>query len=571
MTGDRKDFYRWIVNRIRSLRGMLCCHLILEPVQYLVKIAAGAVGFEQLAKGLITLDMAFLVRGCLIYVAGILLSAVVNGVDVYMEKRIENAIYIALKEELLSCFLNRKANGRMEHSGKLLDTCIRDVDILVDFLGMKITDITTPVLVCGISIILVTVKSPLIAAIVMGTLIFSFILNLYFLPRYGQISQKIRSREEELTSGFLEEIRGNAVVRVFSAQKYYLKHMQELSAKAMAESDREVGTHFIHGVLVNFLAFSSMTLPFVAGALVVLDGGLRVEELMYITQISGNLLWFADIMAEAVISVQKARVSAERIYGIVSTEQEEAQRTLQASGNDAIDIRNLCVRYGDREVLSDVSLTVPRGAYVAFVGESGSGKSTIFKALEQLIPYTGTISLFGQDVKDYGGKDIRALFGCAFQDAFMINGDLMENIRLGNEETDEAKIRAMTGSLGLEHLLSGEDGLGPDIGENGKHLSGGERQRIAVIRAILRKSPILLLDEVTSALDQENEELVMQCIEELRHEKTILITAQKIKTIQNADRIYVIKNGRIAESGTHGQLLEANGEYTRLCKAGNVR
>ncbi len=567
MTADKKDFYQWIVNKIRSLRGILCCHMILEPGQYLVKIMAGAVGFEQLAKGLITFNMAFLVRGSLIYIGGILLSALINGIDVYTEKRIENAVYISLKEELLGCFLNRKVTGDgTAHSGKLLDTCIRDADILVDFLGMKITDITTPVLVCGISILLVIGKSPLIAVIILGTLIFSFILNLYFLPRYGRINQEIRKKEEELTAGFLEEIQGNAVIRVFLCQKYYLKNMQELTAAAFAENDREIRMRFIHGILVNLLAFSSMTLPFVAGALVVLDGGMQVEELMYITQISGNLLWFMDIMAQAVVSVQKARVSAKRIYEIVSKEQEAAsEQAIAVSGDDAVSVRGLSVRYGDKEVLSDVSLTVPKGAYAAFVGESGSGKSTIFKALEQLVPYTGTVSLFGQDVQKYGEKEIRQLFGCVFQDAFMINGSLMENIRLGKEDADEEKILELIKETGLQFLCEGEDGSGADVGENGKFLSGGERQRIAVIRAVLSESPILLLDEITSALDQQNEEIVMKCIRSLRREKTVLIAAQKIKTIQDADCIYVVKDGRIVESGTHAQLLAQNGEYRRLC------
>ena len=567
MTADKKDFYQWIVNKIRSLRGILCCHMILEPGQYLVKIMAGAVGFEQLAKGLITFNMAFLVRGSLIYIGGILLSALINGIDVYTEKRIENAVYISLKEELLGCFLNRKVTGDgTAHSGKLLDTCIRDADILVDFLGMKITDITTPVLVCGISILLVIGKSPLIAVIILGTLIFSFILNLYFLPRYGRINQEIRKKEEELTAGFLEEIQGNAVIRVFLCQKYYLKNMQELTAAAFAENDREIRTRFIHGILVNLLAFSSMTLPFVAGALVVLGGGLQVEELMYITQISGNLLWFMDIMAQAVVSVQKARVSAKRIYEIVSKEQEAAsEQAIAVSGDDAVSVRGLSVRYGDKEVLSDVSLTVPKGAYAAFVGESGSGKSTIFKALEQLVPYTGTVSLFGQDVQKYGEKEIRQLFGCVFQDAFMINGSLMENIRLGKEDADEEKILELIQETGLQFLCEGEGGSGADVGENGKFLSGGERQRIAVIRAVLSESPILLLDEITSALDQQNEEIVMKCIRSLRREKTVLIAAQKIKTIQDADCIYVVKDGRIVESGTHAQLLAQNGEYRRLC------
>ena len=567
MTADKKDFYQWIVNKIRSLRGILCCHMILEPGQYLVKIMAGAVGFEQLAKGLITFNMAFLVRGSLIYIGGILLSALINGIDVYTEKRIENAVYISLKEELLGCFLNRKVTGDgTAHSGKLLDTCIRDADILVDFLGMKITDITTPVLVCGISILLVIGKSPLIAVIILGTLIFSFILNLYFLPRYGRIHQEIRKKEEELTAGFLEEIQGNAVIRVFLCQKYYLKNMQELTAAAFAENDREIRMRFIHGILVNLLAFSSMTLPFVAGALVVLDGGMQVEELMYITQISGNLLWFMDIMAQAVVSVQKARVSAKRIYEIVSKEQEAAsEQAIAVSGDDAVSVRGLSVRYGDKEVLSDVSLTVPKGAYAAFVGESGSGKSTIFKALEQLVPYTGTVSLFGQDVQKYGEKEIRQLFGCVFQDAFMINGSLMENIRLGKEDADEEKILELIKETGLQFLCEGEDGSGADVGENGKFLSGGERQRIAVIRAVLSESPILLLDEITSALDQQNEEIVMKCIRSLRREKTVLIAAQKIKTIQDADCIYVVKDGRIVESGTHAQLLAQNGEYRRLC------
>ncbi len=569
LTG-KKDFLKWITGKVRSVQTVLFGHVILEPMHYLIKILTSAIGFEQLAKGLIDLNITYLIRGGLIYVSGIIFSAIINGIDVYMEKRIENDLYVNLKKEILNCLLNRKIKEKqMVHSGKLLDTCTKDVDIFVDFMGMKITDMITPVFVCGISILLVISKSPLIAGAVLGTLVFSFALNLYFLPRYGMINQKIRKREEQLTVGFLEEVRGNAIIRVFTYQKDYLKHIAELTQRVFEENDKEVRTRFVHGVLVNFLAFSSMTIPFVIGALVVLKGGLRVEELMYITQISGNLLWFVDIMAQAVVSIQKARVSAERIYGIVSREQEPvSEQMVPVSLENAISITNMSVEYGEKEVLSDISLTIPQGAYIAFVGESGSGKSTIFKALDQLTPYTGAVRLFGQDVKKYSEKAIRKLFSYAFQDTMILNGNLLENIQFGNEGLSEKKIMELIHMTCLEYLIGDESSLRADIGEAGNKLSGGEKQRIAVIRAILRESPILLFDEATSALDKENEEIVMKCIESLRCEKTILVAAQKIKTIQNADRIYVVKNGRIVEMGSHAELVAKNGEYTRLCTYG---
>lgn len=570
MVTAKSVFYKWVAGKMRIVRTTLCSHIILEPAHYLVKILASAIGFEQLAKGLIDLNMTFLVRGGLFYVGGIFLSAIINGIDVYVEKRIENNLYVNIKEEILGCLLNKKIEEKQtSHSGELLDTCTKDVDIFVDFMGMKITDMTTPVFVCGISILLVIEKSPLIAWIVLGTLAFSFVINFYFLPQYGTINQRIRKREEQLTVGFLEEIRGNAIIRMFACQKYYLKHMEELTQRALEESDHEVRTHFIHGVLVNFLAFSSMTVPFVAGALVVLAGDLQVEELMYITQVSGNLLWFTDIMAQAVISVQKAKVSAERIYELASQEQETvSEQMAPAFGENAISITNMSVRYGEKKVLDDVSLTIPRGAYVAFVGESGSGKSTILKALEQLVPYTGTVNIFGQNTKRYSEKVIRKMLGYVPQDTMMLNGNLLENIQLGNEQITEEKILEMLRLTRLQYLIGNESSLSAEIGEEGNKLSGGERQRIAIIRALLGTAPILLFDEVTSALDKENEEIVMKCIEGLRHEYTILVVAHKIKTIQNADCIYVVKKGRIVGMGKHGELIAKNGEYVRLCACG---
>lgn len=566
-----KSLIHWMLHYIKDFIGLFISHLFMAPAQYLTKIFASAIGFEWMLEGLLQLSVNLFLRGIGIYIIGILCSGIFYGLDVWLSGKLECLLRIKIKKELLDSVLTaeKRAGKQQIHSGQLMDICTTDVEKISTFPGTQLGDFVAPIIVSFVCIFALMIRSFLIAGITLLSMAISLVLNIYFMPKYRIASEETRKEEATFVSKFEEEIMGIAIIRVFSRQKEFLLQMSDNAQMVYKLQDKEVRIRFVHGILINLLAFSSMTIPFILGAILVTRGDMKTSELMYVTQISGNLLWFMDTLARTIMNVQKVLVSGERIKAIIE-QRDEVQCQGKISVKEAesvISLHNVSVAYGEKKVLNNISIEIPRGMCAAFVGESGSGKSTILKVIEQLVPYSGEVMVLGQNVEKLEKSTVRALMSYASQDVRVINGSIFENILLGNLEADQSEIeRAAENALVNKFTENLKTGYYTQIEELGSNLSGGEKQRIALARCFLRKAPIVLLDEVTSALDSETECGIMNYVEKLRKDATVLIVAQKLNTIVNADIIYVIKNGTIAECGTHSELLGRHGEYERLFK-----
>jgi len=233
-----------------------------------------------------------------------------------------------------------------------------------------------------------------------------------------------------------------------------------------------------------------------------------------------------------------------------------------------IELRGVNVNYrGDDEAraLDGVNLTIAPGEVVAFVGPSGSGKTTLVNLLPRFVlPSGGEILLDGRDVAQWQLHSLRAQFAMVSQDVVMLNDTLAANVALGRE-IDRARVQQCVEAANLaSHVESLPQGIDTVLGHNATQLSGGQRQRLAIARALYKDAPILLLDEATSALDTESERLVQEALQRLMQNRTTLIVAHRLSTIQHADRIVVMDHGHIAEQGNHDQLMALDGLYARL-------
>lgn len=566
-----KLLIHWLLHYIKDFMGVFFLHLFMAPAQYLTKLFASAIGFEWMLEGLIQLRVNLFLKGIGVYIIGIVCSGIFYGFDVWLSGKLECLLRIKIKKELLTSVLleEKKADKRKIHSGQLMDICTTDVERVSGFPGAQLGNFIAPVIVSFVCILALMIKSSLIAGVTFLSMVVSLALNIYFMPKYRVASEQTRKEEALFVSKFEEEIMGIGIIRVFSRQKEFLLQMADNARKVYKLQDREVRIRFVHGLLINLLAFSSMTIPFLLGAMLVTRGDMKTSELMYVTQISGNLLWFMDTLARAVMNVQRVLVSGERIKAIIDSHEDiQCEEKLTVTETEpVIALNNVSVIYGERKVLNNISVEIPKGVCAAFVGESGSGKSTILKVIEQLVPYSGEVKVLGQNVEKLNKAAIRSQMSYASQDVSVINGSILENILLGNLKADQSEIEQAADSSLVNHFVKNlKEGYHTQIEEAGNNLSGGEKQRVALARCFLRRAPIVLLDEVTSALDAASECKIMSYVEELRKEATILIVAQKLNTIINADIIYVIKNGTIVESGTHLALLDRHGEYERLFK-----
>ncbi|MDX6747037.1 ABC transporter ATP-binding protein [Polaribacter sp. PL03] len=268
-------------------------------------------------------------------------------------------------------------------------------------------------------------------------------------------------------------------------------------------------------------------------------------------------------------NIQKGEASAERIMTVLNTEnsiKDIANATVKENFSSKIEFKNISFKYKDAYVLKDFSLTINKGETVALVGQSGSGKSTLANLITRFYDVNkGDVFIDGNNIKEVTKKSLRDLMGIVSQDSILFNDTIANNIKLGAQNaTDAAILEAAKIANADEFIQNLPEKYNTNIGDSGNTLSGGQKQRLSIARAVLKNPPIMILDEATSALDTESEQLVQVALEKMMQNRTSLVIAHRLSTIQKADKIVVMKKGKIVEQGKHEELLAKKGEYFKL-------
>ncbi len=321
------------------------------------------------------------------------------------------------------------------------------------------------------------------------------------------------------------------------------------------------------------------TLGVIIGVTILWFGGLEVfshqginaEDFIRFVILMFSLLAPIKTLTHVNIDIQVGIASAERVFNVLNTEPiiTNAKHAIEKTEfKSDISFHNVFFRYqvDDDRVLEDISFTIKKGQVLALVGPSGAGKSTIADLIPRFYDVTdGSITLDGHDLKDLSVKSLRNLMGIVTQDTLLFNDTIEANIAYGLPDIPLAKIREATIiANALEFIERQPNGFDTIVGEKGVKLSGGQQQRLAIARAVLKNPPILILDEATSSLDTESEHKVQKAIEMLMADRTVLVIAHRLSTVQNADKIIVVNRGKIIESGVHDKLIKKDGLYKQL-------
>ena len=373
-------------------------------------------------------------------------------------------------------------------------------------------------------------------------------------------SEKLASSDQIQTT--LEMIKEIKSFSLEETQKKSIKVQLDAFEKKQRESELFSATILASAQMVLKLGIATVIL---VGAYLLLHGEIDLFTCVIVLFSAGLIydpihalmnslteIFSTDVLVKRIDDIKKEHINVEPFY---------------AKEDDmSIKFDNVTFGYDDEDVLQNATFTVKSGSKTALVGSSGSGKSTVLKLAAGFYKArSGKVLLAGTDISKVDDESLLQYYSVVFQDVLLFDGTIMDNIRLGNKNATDDEVIEAAKLANCDSFVSNlPDGYMTTIGENGKLLSGGEKQRISIARAIIKDAPIVLLDEVTSALDIQNENLIQKAISNITKDKTVIVIAHKLNTIKDCDNILVFDKGRIVEQGTHEKLLEKNGYYKKL-------
>ena len=509
-----------------------------------------------------TLIGSFLIKNFFLYIKNISLTYI----QFNLIKKLRAQLYTHLQNMSLSFFDKRQ-------TGELSSIVINDVSNMRVAFGTSFHKLfVEPInIIVFISLLfIINLKLALLSIVIVpltGAVV--VVIGKSIRRRSKRTAEKI-ARIMGMMSENLNSIR---IVKSFAMEAFETVRFKKEQERHYALDLRQARLRLVSSPITEMIgAFIAVILLWIGGHDVLVSGDMNSEDFIRFILILFSVLQPIRSLSNVGINLQKGFASAERVFEVLDTVPPITSKPNAIKISDVkndIVFKNVTFNYdGTESILKDISFMMKKGTVTALVGASGAGKSTVADLIPRFYDVaSGAIEIDGTDIRDLNIKSMRKMMGIVSQETILFNDSIGANIKYGLQSvTDDQLYEAAKNANAYDFIIDQPNGFDTIIGEKGVRLSGGQRQRIAIARAILKNPSILILDEATSSLDTESEFLVQKAIDNLMEDRTVLVIAHRLTTVENADTIVVMKDGKIADSGSHKDLLEKDGVYTRLYK-----
>lgn len=478
---------------------------------------------------------------------------------------IRNKVCDHLLPQPLSFFENRK-------SGDLLSRLTNDIAVTQSGLTVLFDDILLQPLklICGLTLAFYfSWKLSLLTLIAFPLIFIPVLIMGKKIKKHGKGSLRHLS---DLTDALREMFTGIRIVKAFKMEAEESREIHEISNRFFMKRMKLVKAKAVNTSTSEFVYTLGLALLIILGGYVIVSKKITPGELGgFITAIGFMVITTVKKLAKGYASLQESLAGVNRVFELLSIEpaiKDHPEAVTLKDIHEGISFNNVSFSYDHSKdfILKDINLTIRKGEVVAIVGKSGAGKSTLINLIPRFYdPVKGSVEIDGIDIRQIHSESLLAHIAIVSQQTFLFNRSLRDNIHYGRQDAADEEIYAAAKSANIHDFIIGlPKGYDTVVGELGVKLSGGQRQRIAIARAILKNAPILLLDEATSSLDYESEKLVQDALNNLITGRTTIIVAHRFSTILHCDRIIVMKNGYIVETGSHESLMSEEGEYKRV-------
>lgn len=458
-----------------------------------------------------------------------------------------------------------------QHRGDVLSRLTNDIGI-IDGLYSEQTGNLILTFFIGIgSVIVMFILQWRVAAVflILGSLL--VFLNMRLSKWIRKIHNSMQEQLGKLTENFVDILSGTHETKIFQIEDIILERYTGENDKLLGKWIRYSLINTIIAGANDFVSLLRNMGVIILGMFLLMNGYIDIGTTIAIFYLQENVFFMFRNISNYLVQIQSMLAGAKRVFDFMnfSSESEYFKSGNLAESESMIEMRGVSFSYDDgRKCIDDFNINVNHGQVAAIIGTSGCGKSTVIKLLMGLYKHdSGSIFIHGKPIEEYSLYELREKITYIPQDPILFSGTIYENIQLGSLHATQNEIEAAARSAyAHDFILQLPEGYNTAVGERGINLSVGQRQRIAIARALIKNSPIILLDEPTSALDTETEQYINETLSKLIKGHTVIIAAHRLYTIKNADIIYCINNGKVAEAGNHEKLMENNGLYSKLYK-----